>query len=79
MNDPRFVVREWSGGYVQVIDTANCRQPVREWKNGAHTPVEKRQQAQALARQLNDWDANTDEPLAVPIVRGEPMLEVSRL
>lgn len=66
MSEPRFVVREWSGCYVQVIDTANCRKPVREWNRSSVPPVERRQRARAEARRLNDWDATAEDDHNVP-------------
>lgn len=63
----RFQVREWSGCYLQVIDTAYAHRPVAEWKNGGAAPMQRRQAARAEARRLNDWDAHTDAPLDFPL------------
>lgn len=71
MSEPRFVVREWSGCYLQVIDTAEAHRVATEYKNGQTPPALRRQYAQAKARELNDWDAHTDAPLDVPRLRGQ--------
>lgn len=57
---------------VSVLDTAYAHREVARFDQGSNgraggvTAAEARQRAQAEARRLNEWDANTDAPLDFP-------------